>query len=519
MTLTREFVAEEQRTYDSRWMVENVLMIKDKICLSDESYEILRNLQPELPTIDLIKFARNESNKKILKKSVTGGVYTPILRRLKKVIKAQFDYLEDYIQLNNDKLSIKFCADAAAIGRGINIMNIMFSFPHDEKFSMGVNGHFLIGNIEMQAENYQTYRLSLGSIFEEIYRIDGMQIIVKGKTIKLEALLTGDMEFLDKILAIKPPNSDNPCLWCTCPKNRFHKFNEWVAGLRGQQYVRSIEHARINIGNFGYVSIPLTSLAFTKTTVDVLHMFLRISDRLEECFVNDIEPIDFQIHGIRGGDIDRRPVLKRFSTFLDIECNIKNYLYFENPNWKSKNLTGLQKLRLFESLKRSDFLILNQILSLDDTPVTPEKRNLVPFLWKNFYSIYSRLAENDINPQTLREETSEWLRIFLICYKAKKITPYIHIFCVHLHEQLERIPHLYKFNLQGLEKYHSFCKRYFHQATNRHFGLRMSQILEKRIRNENYFMKNREFYEEQCDRKLRGRERRRAVLEIIEAYP
>ena len=90
----------------------------------------------------------------------------------------------------------------------------------------------------------------------------------------------------------------------------------------------------------------------------------------------------------------------------------------------------------------------------------------------------------------------------------------MHIFCEHLHEQLEKSQYLYNFNLQGLEKYHGFSKRYFHQATNRHVNLRMLQIFQKRIRNEIFFMKNRDFYEEQHDQDSRKEARRQFVLDI-----
>ena len=64
----------------------------------------------------------------------------------------------------------------------------------------------------------------------------------------------------------------------------------------------------------------------------------------------------------------------------------------------------------------------------------------------------------------------------------------MHVFGQHLAEQIDQHPNLYNFNLEGLEKYHSTSKTYFHRATNKDLEKRLTQIFTKRIRVEDYLL-------------------------------
>ena len=46
----------------------------------------------------------------------------------------------------------------------------------------------------------------------------------------------------------------------------------------------------------------------------------------------------------------------------------------------------------------------------------------------------NQLKKNELSPQNIKFQTSEWLKTFLLVYQKSNVTPYMHIFVSHLHE-------------------------------------------------------------------------------------
>ena len=46
----------------------------------------------------------------------------------------------------------------------------------------------------------------------------------------------------------------------------------------------------------------------------------------------------------------------------------------------------------------------------------------------------NQLKKNELSPQNIKFQTSEWLKTFLLVYKISNVSPYMHIFVSHLHE-------------------------------------------------------------------------------------
>lgn len=102
-------------------------------------------------------------------------------------------------------------------------------------------------------------------------------------------------------------------------------------------------------------------------------------------------------------------------------------------------------------------------------------------IWKNFFKIVTDIKSNSID--SIKDKTFTWLNNFL--ETSDLVTPYVHIFCSHLHTQNEYISgqglFLNDFSMQGLEKSNDFLTKYYQRSTNKK-NKSIKQLLQKRNR-------------------------------------
>lgn len=95
---------------------------------------------------------------------------------------------------------------------------------------------------------------------------------------------------LSIVYGINAANSNYPCIWCTSHKNDFGKTNKNLSisdsNLKARKLLDSKRIITQKEEGFGYKKLPLTnSIEFDHTTIDTLHLLLRISDTLLELFL------------------------------------------------------------------------------------------------------------------------------------------------------------------------------------------------------------------------------------------
>ena len=116
------------------------------------------------------------------------------------------------------------------------------------------------------------------------------------------------------------------------------------------------------------------------------------------------------------------------------------------------------------------------------------KRDKLQALFKDFYEIYIGVIKNELNSFSLKDLASKWLELFLDTFHLSKVTPYIHIFCAHLHEFQYLYGNVNLFNQQGLEKLNDLTTIDYFRSTNKS-EKSLIQILKKRTRIASYEMK------------------------------
>ena len=201
----------------------------------------------------------------------------------------------------------------------------------------------------------------------------------------------------------------------------------------------------------------------------MLHLFLRVADKLINLLRSDLQQMDLTFSLL----IEDNVYFKQYVDFLE-SIKIRKPYYLKDTNLVLRDLSGVEKKKLFNKIGLTSF---------GDLPKKKEKNEL----WDNFYHILYKVKDDRITPEELKQQTEDWLKIFLsvVIKTDEAVTPYIHIFVSHLHQQAHYLKNkglsVNSFSMQGLEKLNDFTTTYFQRCTNKKGDI-MRQIMEKRTR-------------------------------------
>lgn len=366
------------------------------------------------------------------------------------------------------------------IGRTLKLMNLTFTLINEGRRAKTASGNYTIGIFEIEDENHATVRSSMSELIEEIEQLD--TITVRDRDLRIVYYYGGDWKMLAQSLGIQSANSKYCCLWCKCPKDDFYRLDmEWSIvdpskGARSHEEQAAIlNHPDFNkIVTYGYKSEPIFRdfIPVHRYMIDMLHLFLRISDTLLNLLIKDCCLADgFDMSAISKFDVKKYKHMNSLQHFLNEKCNVKFSFYWtaETKKLTWRDLVGPEKLRMFDNF--------NLVEIMPDH----EKFDEVEQIWTDFLEIVNLIKDVAIEANELAKRTKEWLRVYLSVYHKSTVTPYIHAFVAHLHEFV----HLYKdinvFNCQGLEKLNDLSTTHYFMSTNRS-DFALHQMLKKRNR-------------------------------------
>lgn len=334
---------------------------------------------------------------------------------------------------------------------------------------------FHLGIFEVENECYNELAVKLADTFQDIHNLNS--VIIDGQEIMIQKRFGGDMKFLGIMYGILAANSNHPCPWCTCHKDEFGDLSkDWSLTVvdNNRTGARTLENANKYFNEkkskYSYRDKPLISIEFQNCVIDLLHLFLRISDNLFSCFSKNLYEADKN----NSDNLSKRPNLKIFVNFLKNECKIYNSYFMKNSSLKFRTFNERELFKIFEKC----------ILSLLFPTMT--KIIEITSLWNDFFFIYRSLKENEFESlENLKEQLHHWLNLFKICYPSDFITPYMHAFVVHIPEFIQIHGNLNLFSLQGLEKLNDITTQNFHRSSNKKENF-LVQMLQKRNRQELY---------------------------------
>jgi len=259
--------------------------------------------------------------------------------------------IETYEIKTNEFIKIKFCGDGTLIGRNLKVLNFGFSCLNEKRYCKTSKGHYSLGIFEIINENYDELKVCLKEVFEQISSISYVEY--KGEKFKIDKTLGGDLKFLANVMGLDGANSNYPCVYCTAHKKEFSNESLDLTGKK-----RSIEEAQNNYKRReihfrkGYSRQPIAfCFSYDKCVVDLLHLFLRITDVLEERLIIKLKTIDaININPSDCNDLNKQPMLKKYIDFLANEIGISRVYYLKDNCICLRSLVGNEKLKLFETI-------------------------------------------------------------------------------------------------------------------------------------------------------------------------
>ena len=310
-------------------------------------------------------------------------------------------------------------------------------------------------------------------------------IVINNTPDRIKYIAAGDLKWLSAVSGINAGNSLYPCPWCTwkvkdkaVEADIHEKFS-----IRG----RSHENGKICLekkkdkssdARQGYIEKSLFSfIEFDSMVVDVLHMYLRITDKLIAMLLVRLEKLE----GNKSSDLTQRPLTSIFKKFLEIDCNITLPFFTKIKDSKAKTklrqLNSNERMKIFNKLFEDDKALIDLFPKKYKTDATLVCLNKLYHKFKIILEIIKRDNRQNFDKKALISLLKEWLKEFITI--EPKITPYIHILCFHVPEFIEVHGNLNLFSMQGLEKLNHFAKSNYFRQTNHHKSTFTSTLLEK----------------------------------------
>jgi len=363
-------------------------------------------------------------------------------------------YLDRNETCNEEILKIKLSADATNIGRFNKIINFTFTIINETSKAKSAAGNYTLGiiNCETNEESYEKLQLWVPHVMEHIKNLKSIR--KDNKEFQIHYYFGSDWMMMAEICGLYGPSSNFPCIWCICSAKNLH----FLAEDQKRQNLTD-EHIARHIKHLGYKRASLlTEIPFNYCILDTLHLFLRISETL----LLDFFYIMCQTDNVRG-DIsvrDNFPTISSYFRFLKDVCKITvqpKYKIKHGKLWLHRNLTGPEKIRLFQNI---DFI--NTFPSIE-----MKKRIKLQLLWKDFFCIFKYIKRGYQNPDMIQKMTARWLDYFTDIAESVKVTPYIHVFCNHVHEFIQEHGNINTFNEEGLEKLNDISTLQYFRSTNK----------------------------------------------------
>ncbi|CAF1105017.1 unnamed protein product [Brachionus calyciflorus] len=459
-----------------RLSMEFVLYIKDQYRISDAIFDkLVRYFNLEIPSIRDIKKKRESINNQFQLNKIDNGYFVDPLIQLKK----KLNFLIKTQEIKEMFIQIKLTADGTNVSRSVKIINFCYSVINQGKKSAGVNGTYSLGIFQVEQENYESIKNWMSKIWGTLNSFDSF--VCDGKNYKIEYFFCSDWKMSSIVLGLFSANSNFPCLWCEVHKQDLYKIENFTPRSFEKQKKIVLSESKKKNPHFGYKTDPIISeIPHSNYCIDLLHLFLRISDVLFELLISDLAVLDKLRFNSEFSE-DKHQNLSKLFSFLKDKCGITVKIFkneTKSINLAMNSLTGINRNKIFERMKLKN-LFESNLKNCDK----------IDEIWSKFYTIYTSLKKDTIpDADQIKLSTSEWLNLFLSIYQRNDVTPYIHAFTNHLHQFVSRNININHFNLEGLEKLNDFTTCDYFRATNKRKNS-SEQILKKRCRIE-YFEQN-----------------------------
>ena len=296
----------------------------------------------------------------------------------------------------------------------------------------------LVG-ISAQKEDYNTLKPAMDEINAEIDSIQKEGIEVDGQLIRFSFYLCADYKFLLLVCGFKEANSKFACIFCESANSAYHK--------KGQKRREKI--CKGCIGVFRDNLLP--AIPADRVVVDVLHLFLRTSDKLFMLICREVPGEN----------------LRDFVDKLRENISCRGKIVFSDGKVDFRNLDSNDRRKILEFFATSTCLadILGKTRGAQ-----------IRILMVKYLKVLEMLRSSD-DAAVVETECATFASMFLTLYQSSMVTPYLHIVQNHCHEIVQRVGCLNAFTQQQVEKLNHMATAAYFSATNFKDGMR--QVLQQ----------------------------------------
>ena len=452
--------------------LNKVILCKDIKNMSDGSYQALISfLSQDLPSLNQLREKKKQLNSLIGISRNKYGLFVCIESKLREILKIKISKMN----INDETIHLCYHGDSTITYRNNTKLLIMtFSIINEGIKATTAYGTYIIGCFEIENENYEQICESVQELREQMKDLNSIRI--NEKEFKIETYFSADWKFLQICIGIKSANSKQPCLYCkyvtgsttisslktdcwtmiasnnvAIEKTRMTHSESQINSARSiAEAISTIERQQKD--NNGYINYPIFDfIPLHRMVIDMMHLFLRISDRLSELLLNDLREADLLSNQKTG-------YVNKYIIFLSNICRITNPAYCKENKLCLRNLMGPDRKKVFSHFQDG----FN-----DDLLPGFKKLEKTKQVWLTFYDIYNSIKNHQMKSKEIKKATNDWLVKFLKIYPENNITPYIHAFVFHLHEFVKQYKVINYFNLEGVEKKNDLIKHQIFSATNR----------------------------------------------------
>ncbi|PKY31990.1 hypothetical protein RhiirB3_449879 [Rhizophagus irregularis] len=278
---------------------------------------------------------------------------------------------------NGDTINLKLSGDGRNVGRKQNHVMLTFCLLNEKDEVLKPDHQYCIC-LYVGKEKYETLA-KVGHLFKlQLLDLQENGIYVNGVHWPIEFFLSSDWKFMYNVMGLNAPNSKYFCLYCECESNiRWDMNLKWPINKNTQSKKKPELFPVIKQKNY----IP-----------DELHLLLRISDVLMECFFNDL---------FKKKEFER--VIKS-----QIEQTMKSIqVYFEffksqGGKWDWTSLMGPDKKKVLQHFPVTNF-------------ISGRRGKDIQKLWRDFYDLYMFIRRTDLKDSEIDNfeiKVKEWIYLF-----------------------------------------------------------------------------------------------------------
>lgn len=455
------------------------LYTKDFLRLSDHGFSFLKKqLDVSIPSIHVIKKIRGIINKNFdIQKLGDGCIADPKIVIIDKLIKL---HEKSPSIFENKRIKVKLSADGTNISRNVKILNVIFSIINEDLKAATASGSYLFALAPYEKENYDQITPLMSRTWDLIKGLSHVEINNEVKYIDL--FVCADYKMNLNLAGLKMANSLEPCLYCNASKRHLHELGEkrkvivyaTLAKLdNGKKICEILDEDFYDIALYDYINDEndshwihsekmLIKLPINRFIIDLLHLFLRVSDKLFSNLIETIKTID------KFSDKYNPKKHKNMEKIISYikECKIPVNHFFNEENSISKIFTSLQgphRIKVFNRIVNDE-----SFLKLLESMPKIEKPEEIYSLWKDFYSILTSIKSEQLPDLDYTQGLiNNWFVKYVSLYTQTSVTPYMHMFNHHLIDQFKKYGNINYFNTQGLEKLNDLSTMDYFKATNK----------------------------------------------------